>query len=716
MNKAISLDSIFSPKSIAVIGASRREEAVGHAVFRNILMGGYQGILYPVNLKAESVLGVRCYASILDIPDRVDLAMIVVPAQIAVDTFKQCIRKKVKGVVVISAGFKEIGEEGARFEKELARLSLKHSIPLVGPNCLGVINTDPQVSLNASFGRTMPRRGRIAFVSQSGALCTSVLDYAKGANIGFSKFISMGNKACVTELELLGYLGQDEQTDVILMYLEDLAHPREMIKLCRKISGESIPCKPILAIKSGRTLQGAKAALSHTGSLAGSDEVYSAVFAQGGILRVDSVDELFDYAKAFSRRKMPKGNRVAIVTNAGGPGIMATDACVRYGLEMAVLSAATKKELKKYLPATASLENPVDVIGDAQHDRYEKALRLVARETGVDGVLVILTPQAMTDIEEIAEVIGKIAAKTQKPILACLMGIVDVSNGARVLDEWQVPNYRFPESAARALAGMARYGAWLKRPRTEAKTFKVHLARVRSLLRRALKESRESLTDLETMSLLEAYGFPLLSTRLCRTPAQAVQEARRMGFPVAIKINSPDILHKVDVGGVELNLKSQEEVEKAVQNIFQNVKKKNPRAKILGVTVQKMAGKGREVILGLKRDPQFGPILMFGLGGTYVEVVKDVTFRIAPIRELGARNMIHAIKAYKILEGVRGEKPADIKKIEECLERLSQLAIACPEIAELDINPLMVYEKGKGCVVLDARILLAATAGKKINL
>ncbi|HXV28017.1 MAG TPA: acetate--CoA ligase family protein [bacterium] len=702
----LSLDSIFSPDSIAVIGASRRPEAVGHAVFRNILMSGYQGILYPVNPKASSVLGVRSYPSILDIKDPVDLAMIIVPANIAVKTFQQCVRKKVKGVVIISAGFKETGEEGARLEKELARLSLKYRIPLVGPNCLGVINTDPDVSLNASFGRTMPREGRIAFISQSGALCTSVLDYAKDANIGFSKFISMGNKANVTELELLQYLENDDRTDVILMYLEDLSHPREMIQLCRRLTGEEARCKPILAIKSGRTLQGAKAASSHTGSLTGSDEVYSAIFAQGGILRVDAVDELFDYAKAFSRRKMPRGNRVAIVTNAGGPGIMATDACVRYGLEMAKISKGTKKELKKHLPVTASLGNPVDVIGDAQHDRYENALRLVVREEGVDGVLVILTPQAMTDIEEIARVIGEIAAKTEKPVLACLMGIVDVSGGARVLDEWQVPNYRFPEAPARALAGMARYAAWVKRPRTQPKIFRVKKHHARTLLRKAFKQGRETLTDLETMALLEDYGFPILTVRLCKTPDAAAKIARNIGFPVALKINSPDILHKFDVGGVELNLKSAEEVKMAAERIFAKARQHKPKAKIFGVTVQKMAQKGREVILGLKRDPQFGPILMFGLGGTYVEVMKDVTFRIAPIRELGARNMIRAVKTYQILEGVRGEKPADIPKIEECLERLSQLAMDCPEIAELDINPLMVYEKGKGCKVLDARIIL----------
>ena len=700
------LDCIFNPKSIAVIGASRREEAVGHAVFKNLQSGGYTGVLFPVNPSAESILGVECYPSILKVPRAVDLAILIVPAAACIPVFQECIQKKVKGAVIISAGFKEIGPEGAALEKQLSRLSLKHGMPLIGPNCLGLINTDPAISMNASFARTTPKRGNIAFISQSGALGTAVLDYAKGINIGFSKFISMGNKACVTELELLQYLSQDPGTDVILMYLEDLSHPREMIDLCRKISGEAERPKPILAIKSGRTLEGAKAASSHTGSLAGSDEVYTAIFAQGGILRVDTVDELFDYAKAFAARKAPKGNRIAIVTNAGGPGIMATDACIRYGLEMAVITEKTRTALKPILPAAASTTNPIDILGDAQHDRYEKALKIILHDPGSDAVIVILTPQAMTDIEEIAMVIGKIASKNRKPIFACFMGIVDVSAGVAILETWKVPHYRFPESAAKTLGAMSRYSAWIKRPRTQFKTFQVGSRTVNSILRKARREKRPSLTDLETFQVLQAYGFPLLRMAKCKTPKEAGQAAQKFGCPVVLKISSPDILHKVDVGGVKLNLSGGVEVEKAAAELMRNVKRRMPDAKISGVIVQEMAARGREVILGFKRDKQFGPILMFGLGGTYVEIMKDVTFRIAPIRELGALNMIRSIKSYKILEGVRGEKPADLDKISECLKRLSQLAVECPDIEELDINPLIAYPRGKGCRVLDARILI----------
>ena len=634
------------------------------------------------------------------------MAVLIVPATFAVDTFKQCVRKGVRGVILISAGFKEVGEEGAKMEQALSALAKKHRIPLIGPNCLGVINTDSKTQMNASFGRVMPQAGRMAFLSQSGALCTAVLDYAKAANIGFSKFVSMGNKADTSELELLQYLADDPQTDVILMYLEDLAHPREMIQLCRKISGDRVSGKPILAIKSGRTLEGAQAASSHTGSLAGSDEVYTAVFAQGGILRVNSVAELFDYAKAFSVRKLPRNNQVAIVTNAGGPGIMTTDACVKYGLEMAPISAKAKTQLRKVLPPTANLNNPIDVIGDAQHDRYEAALKVVSKESHIGSVIVILTPQAMTDIEEIAEVIGKMATQTRKPVLACFMGVVDVSKGIRVLEKWKVPHYSFPESAAKTLSAMANYTAWVGRPRTKYKKFRVQKAKAQRILRAALRRKQKHLTDVEAFSILEAYGFPLLKSQLAKTPRAAGQVAEKLGYPVVLKINSPDILHKVDVGGVALKIESKVAVEKSAAQLLATVKRRVPKARIRGITVQQMAQPGREVILGFKRMEKFGPILMFGLGGTYVEVVKDVTFRIAPIRKLGAYNMIHSIRAYPILKGIRGQKPADLKAIEASLERLSQLSIECPQIQELDINPMVAYPRGAGCTVLDARILL----------
>lgn len=701
------IKTLFSPSSVAVIGASRRPASVGQAVFSNILLNDYKGIVYPVNPKAKSVLGVKSYPCIIDIPDEVDLAIIIVPNQAVPGVIRECGRKGVKSAIVISAGFKETGEEGRKLEEEVKTKAQRGGISLLGPNCLGLINTDPSVSLNASFATSMPREGNVAFISQSGALCTAVLDYAKGESIGFSKFVSMGNKADVTENELLRFLSEDPQTDVILMYLEDLHDEREFIGIAREITGEIQKMKPIIAVKSGRTVSGARAASSHTGSLAGSDEVYDAIFAQCGVLRVNSVKQLFDYALAFASQPLPKGNRIAVVTNAGGPGIMATDACTspRYGLEMASFQNKTRIKLKKGLPPTANIDNPVDVIGDARHDRYELALSSVLSDRKVDGVVVILTPQTMTDIEEIASSIGRLSRKSSKPVLACFMGIVDVSKGERILDDFKVPHYRFPEAACRALAGMYRYVEWVKRPRTEERAFQVDRVKVRRIMNKAREKKRRLLTEIEASQVLEAYGFPVLKSMLARNEKECLKTAGEVGYPVVMKIVSPDIIHKVDVKGVILGIENDKDLIKAFGKMLSDVKKLKPKAKILGVNIQRMASPGREVIIGMQRDPHFGPLLMFGLGGIYVEALKDVTFRLAPIRQLGAFRMIKAIRAYRILEGMRGDKPADISALEECLERLSQLAIDFEEIQELDMNPIIVYNRGKGCQVAHARIV-----------
>ncbi len=701
------MKALFSPGSVAVIGASRRPASVGQAIFSNILLNGYKGIVYPVNPRAKSVLGVKSYPRLADIEDEVDLAVIIIPSQAVAGTIRECARKGVKSAIVISAGFKEIGEEGRKLEEEVKAEARKGKISLLGPNCLGIINTDPDVSLNASFATSMPREGNVAFISQSGALCTAVLDYAKGESIGFSKFISMGNKADVTENELLRFLSEDPHTDVILLYLEDLHDEREFIKIARDITGEIQKRKPIIAVKSGRTALGARAASSHTGSLAGSDEVYDAIFAQCGVLRVNSVKQLFDYALAFSSQPLPKGNRVAIVTNAGGPGIMATDACTspRYGLAMASFQNKTRLKLKSGLPPTANVNNPVDVIGDAQHDRYELALHSVLSDRKVDGVVVILTPQNMTDIEEIAASIGHLSQKSFKPVLACFMGIVDISKGEKVLDTFKVPHYRFPEAACKALAGMYSYVEWVKRPRTEERIFQVDGVRVRKIMNKVGKEKRRLLTEIEASQVLEAYGFPVLKSELARNEKECLQVAKEVGYPVVMKIVSPDIIHKVDVKGVILGIESDKDLIKAFAKMLSDVKKLKPKAKILGVNIQMMAPPGREVIIGMKRDHRFGPLLMFGLGGIYVEALKDVTFRLAPIRQLGAFRMIKSIRAYRILEGMRGDKPADTPVLAECLERLSQLVVDFEEIQELDMNPIIVYNRGKGCRIAHARIV-----------
>lgn len=704
------VDPIFRPNSVAVVGASNRVGTVGHDLFRNILFSGYTGTLYPVNPKAASIAGVHSYTNIGEIPESIDLALIMVPPAAVPQVLEECGSKGVRGAVIVTAGFKEIGPEGAALERQAIEVAHRHGIALVGPNCLGVINTDADIMLNASFARRMPKHGNIAFLSQSGALCAGILDYARGRDVGFSKFISVGNKADVAEIDLLRYLANDDSTDVILMYLETLVDGRAFIELAREITGELAHRKPILAIKSGRTSQGAAAARSHTGALAGSDAVYDAIFAQAGILRVDTVEELFDFAVGFSRQPLPKGNRFAIVTNAGGPGIMATDASIRHGLELAKLRPETLESLKAKLPPTANFSNPVDVIGDATCDRYTAALEAVLGDPNVDGLVVLLTPQSMTDIEAIARTIGKIAPGSKKPVLASFFGHVDVSAGVRILEQHGVPNYEFPENAARSLAAMYRYTQWLLRPRTQERHFEVDRNAVKQIFAKARGEGRTFLPEAEALAVLKAYGFPLLQHALAKSEDEAAQLFTKIGGSVAMKIASPDVVHKLDVGGVLLNISTPEEARAGYNKITNGVKQKLPSARLLGVEIQAMASKGVEVILGISKDPAFGHIIMFGLGGTYVEVLKDVSFRLVPIRELGARNMIKSIRAAKVFESFRGQPPADTEAIAECLERLSQLIVDFPEITELDINPLIVHAEGKGARVADVRIALAPDA------
>ena len=703
------IECIISPKSIAVVGATNRPGSVGLATFKNLLQAGYQGALYPVNPKSKSIQGVEAYPSLTDVQDNVDLAVIVVPAEIVPSIVKEAIQKQVKGCVVITAGFKEVGGHGAELEKQLKLLVKENGIRLVGPNCLGVINTNKAVCMNASFARIMPKPGNIAFISQSGALCTSVLDVAAGRNIGFSKFISFGNKADVNETDLLRYLKDDPDTDVILMYIEDITDGREFIEVARDITLNT--GKPILAVKSGRSQEGARAAASHTGSLAGSDNTYDAILLQGGIQRVEGVNELFHYAQAFSQQPLPKGKRVAIITNAGGPGIMATDAAIRHGLSLANFSETTRKRLLEHLPATASIHNPVDVIGDATHERYEAAIRDIIMDDGVDGAIVILTPQAMTDILETAQIIPRVAKDIRKPILSAFMGLVDVSEGVRYLEEHGIPNYTFPEAAVRAMASMVRFSERLRTKESQKREIR-RFSADREMADNIIKEKLEGkqsyyMPEKEAAEVLRCYGFPLLESRIVRDPSKLGAVIDEIGFPVAMKIASPDIVHKSDVGGVRLKIKSLEQAQKAFEEIIENIKTSEPAARVEGILVEQMARGGVEVILGATRDPKFGPMCMFGLGGIFVEALKDVTFRLAPMWELSAENMIRSIKAYKVLKGVRGNPPADIEAIKECILRLSQMVSDHPEIKELDINPLIVYPEGQGCVVADSRILLS---------
>ncbi len=572
------IDCIISPKSIAVVGATNRPGSVGLATFKNLLQAGYQGILYPVNPKSKSIQGVKAYPSLTDVPDNVDLAVIVVPAEIVPSVVKEAIQKQVKGCVVITAGFKEVGGHGAELEKQLQSMVKENGTRLVGPNCLGVINTNKEVRMNASFARIMPKPGNIAFISQSGALCTAVLDVAAGRNIGFSKFVSFGNKADVNEIDLLRYLKNDPDTDVILMYLEDITDGREFIEVTRDITFNT--GKPILAVKSGRSQEGARAAASHTGSLAGSDNTYDAIFLQGGIQRVEGVNELFHYAQAFSEQPLPKGNRVAIITNAGGPGIMATDAAIRHGLSLAVFSEATRTRLLEHLPATASIHNPVDVIGDATHERYEAAIRDILMDDGVDGAIVILTPQAMTDILKTAQIVPNVAKDIRKPILSSFMGLVDVSEGVRYLEEHGIPNYTFPEAAVRAMASMVRFNERLRSresQKREIRRFSADREKAASIIKEKLDhKQRYYMPEKEAAEVLRYYGFPLLESRVVKDSSELGSAIDEIGLPVAMKIASPDIVHKSDVGGVRLKIKSLEQAQKAFEEIIENVKSRLP--------------------------------------------------------------------------------------------------------------------------------------------
>ena len=705
------LDFLFYPRNIAVVGASRQPGSVGQSLLANLLGSRYQGIIFPVNPRAEGVLGIKSYPRVLEISDDVDLAVIVVPSLLVPQVLEECGQMDIKGAIIITAGFKEIGGKGVELERQVQEIIRRHDITLVGPNCLGVINTDPRSSMNATFGTQMPKEGNIAFVSQSGALCVAVLDYAKEANIGFSKFISMGNKAGVAENELLRYLASDPKTDVILMYLEDLVNGREFMSIAREITTSSRRPKPIIALKAGRTVMGARAASSHTGSLAGSDKVYDAIFEQCGVIRVDTMEQLFDLVKAFSSQPLPGGGSVAIVTNSGGPGILATDSCIRHGLNIESLSRQTVHELRRALPQTASLRNPVDLVAEAQAEQYEAALRAVLNDKKVHSAIVILTPTAFTKVDKISASVVRVAKKSEKPVVCCLLGVYDVSKGIEILEENGIPDYRFPESAARVLSEMTEFTRWLKRPQTGIKKYRVRKHKVREMIQAARKEGRRAFLEQEAYEILRAYGFPVIKSTLAKNEREAVEEAEKIGFPVVMKVASPDILHKFDYGGVKLDLRNKEQVKKAYQEILESVLRHQPKARIVGMTVEEMAPPGIEVILGMNRDAQFGPILMFGLGGIYVEAFEDVSFRLAPIREYSAMMMIDKTKTHKILEGFRGGPVYDIEGIADCLKRLSQLVVDFEEIQELDLNPLLVYEKGNGCRIVDARIIVGDGPG-----
>ena len=694
-------EHFFSPESVAVIGASREKGKVGHDILKNLINFGYKGKIYPVNPHAESILGIKTYANLKSINDRIDLAVIVVPARQVLDVVNECMENGTDSVIVISAGFKESGIEGAAIERELYQKIKEHSIRMLGPNCLGLIDT--RSSLNVSFAADMPAKGNIAFFSQSGAICTSILDWAVSECIGFSKFISMGNKTDIDEVDLIKVMCEDDHTKVVLGYLEGVKNGIEFINAAKALTRE----KPVILVKSGGTSAGARAASSHTGTLAGSENALDAACKQSGILRAMTIEELFDYARIFSQQPLPKGPRIALITNAGGPGIIAADAVERSQLKMASFSRNTIDTLRSFLPSIANVYNPVDIIGDAKEDRYKFVIEKVIEDPNTDIVLIILTPQAMTEIEKTAEVISEISSKTDKTIVTSFMGGKRIESGLKIMCQKKVPNYTFPERAITAVEAMYKYTLWQKKQSPEIKKFNIIKDKALSIIANTKQNLRRYISEEDAKQIITAYGFRIPPSILAASETEAAEAAEKIGYPVVLKISSPDILHKSDFGGVIVGIKTPDEVQRSFCDIIQKTRRLMPGADIKGVLVQQMITGGKEVILGMSRDPQFGPLLMFGLGGIYTEILKDVSFRIAPIGLSEAEEMIKEIRSFPLLKGVRGERPVDINTLLNDILKLSQMVTDLPDIVEIDINPLIIFPEGSGTMALDARITIS---------
>jgi acetyltransferase len=695
------LNKVFYPKSIAVVGASTKPGSVGNDIVRNLAQQGFAGKVFPVNPKATELYGLPCYPNLSAIGQSVDLMVIVVPAAIVPAILEEGGKLGIKGAIIISAGFKEVGQ--LELEKQIEAICLKNDITLIGPNCLGVIN--PEIKMNASFAALMPSAGSVAFISQSGALCTAVLDYAQKLNLGFSKFMSIGNKAIVDELEVLEYLSKDEKTRVIALYAEQLEKSQELIAMIKKITREP-EAKPVIVLKSGRTSAGASASASHTGALAGNDSAYEALFRQSGAIRAYSVSEFFDYIQIFVDNPFNPAKNVAVITNAGGPGVLAADEIITSGLNLASLSDKTTTALKQVLPACSNFHNPIDILGDAPADRYAQALEIAAADPNIDSLLVILTPQSMTEIEATAQAIKNIKDKCRKPIAVSFMGEETVRSGVEIMRNGSVANFLFPEQASRSLSIMERFQTGTKKIKEKEFAFTdIDKTGVRAIFDKAKQAGQHSFPESQALEILSLYNFPVLNSCLVHNVTEAVAAATKINGRIALKIVSPDILHKNDVGGVTLDVEPAD-VAKKYEEMMSRVAKNKPGAKLEGALIVEMIPHGAEVILGSSRDANLGNMIMVGLGGIYVEILKDVVFGLSPLTAFDARQMIDSIKAKKIFAGVRGQEPSDVEALVDCLGRLSQLLTDFPEIKELDINPLRLLASGQGARVLDARIVI----------
>jgi|TARA_B100001540_G_scaffold278019_1_gene265889 4-hydroxybutyryl-CoA synthetase (ADP-forming) len=693
---------ILSPKSIAVIGASDKEGSVGRAITSNI-MKGYTGTVFPISPTRDTVFDQKAYKSVLDVPDEIDLAVIITKNTIVPIVLEECGKKKIQGAIVITAGFKEVDEEGKKLEEQLKDIAKKYNLQVIGPNCLGVMNLDPDTMMNSTFLKITPKSGEIALVSQSGAICAALVEDASAQGIGFSAVISMGNKADMTEIDVLKMLAEHEQTKVIVMYLEDMGNGQEFLKVCKQITKQNVVKKPVLVLKSGRSPEGAKAAMSHTGALMGSDEIYDALLQQSGAIRVDTMEELFDYATAFSKQPLPTNGDLVIVSNAGGPAIISTDSCSKLGIKMAKIEEIRSK-IDAVIPPWGSSRNPVDIVGDADFNRFENVLNEVLQHENVGSVISMCTPSATLDYDKLAEVIVKMSKKYKKTMLASLMGLDEGITNREILAAGDVPYYTYAEGSIRALKAMLRFVEWVKSPDGNVTKFEVDKDKAKSIFDKVKEEGRTNLLEDEGREILDAYGFPLPQSIVATTEDEAVNAANKIGYPIVMKISSPQIVHKSDAGGVKVNLTNDDETRNGFRTIMENAKKYDSNAEIKGVLIVEMVKGGKEMIIGSKLEPGMGPVVMLGMGGIYVEILKDVTFRLAPLTDQEANDMISSIKTKKLLDGVRGEEPSDINKLSECIQRLSQLVSDFKEIKELDMNPVLVMEKGNGCKILDVRI------------
>src|SRR5579862_2635372 len=697
------LDSLFMPRSVAVVGASERQGSVGRSVLWNLLSSPFGGTVFPVNAKRPSVLGIKAYPSVKDLPDKVDLVVVTTPADTVPDLIAESVEVGIPSAIVISAGFKEFGEHGKELERQLSQI-IRGKMRLIGPNCLGVMN--PVRGLNATFAHSVARPGNVAFISQSGALCTAVLDWSLRENVGFSAFVSIGSMLDVNWGDLVDYFGSDPRTQSIVIYMESIGDARSFLSAAREVSLN----KPVIVIKAGRTAAAAKAAASHTGALTGSDEVLDAAFRRSGVLRVNSIADIFFMSDVLAKQPRPRGKRLCILTNAGGPGVLATDALVAGGGELAELSPETMKAFDEILPPQWSHNNPVDILGDAEPERYAKSLEIAAKDPSIDGMLVVLTPQDMTHPTQIAEKLKPYAKGLGKPVLASWMGGAEVAAGEQILNQAGIPTFQFPDSAVRAFNYMWSYAYNLKGIyETPAIPQHADAALQRGKAERIIRDVRASgrtiLTEYESKQLLKAYDIPTVETRVARTEAEALETASELGYPVVLKLYSLTITHKTDVGGVQLNLRDAQAVKTAFNTIKQSVTERAGAEHFQGVTVQPMVKlDGYELIIGSSLDSQFGPVILFGTGGQLVEVFKDRALALPPLNSTLARRMMEQTNIFRALKGVRGRKPVNLQALEELLVRFSQLVVEQPWIKEIDINPLLASPER--LLALDARVVV----------